>query len=89
LATGEFEMKKKICQISLLLCSYASLDEISYECNYDGYCDYQLPRDSREEEITLRERITDCSEKEDITDVQIIIVVLTITILCLILSLFI
>ena len=28
-------------------CSYRFLSGMGYGCNYDGYCDYQLPRDSR------------------------------------------
>ena len=28
-------------------CYYRTLGGAFYGCNYDGYCDFQLPRDSR------------------------------------------
>jgi len=31
---------------------YQDTGSIGYGCNYQGYCDYQLPRDSRMQPIT-------------------------------------
>jgi len=32
------------------LCHYKISKSVP-ECNYEGYCDYQLPRDSRDKEV--------------------------------------
>ena len=31
------------------VCKYKTVGGIFLECKYDGYCDYQVPRDSRRE----------------------------------------
>jgi hypothetical protein len=37
----------KICTYSNLTCPFATLSSATIKCNYQNYCDYQLPRDSR------------------------------------------
>ena len=38
----------KTCIRGNLECNYASLNGSQIQCNYQEYCDYQLPRDSRQ-----------------------------------------
>lgn len=33
-----------------IYCEYKTLGGIFSGCNYEGYCDYQAPRDSREKD---------------------------------------
>lgn len=45
----------KICVQGTLVCQYANTGHI---CNYIGYCDYQLPKDSRQLSIKpIKEKI--------------------------------
>jgi len=39
----------KTCTFGNLQCPYANMTKTGFMCNYQGYCDYQLPRDSRGE----------------------------------------
>jgi len=38
-------MKDKTCNGGY--CNYKTFGASNYGCNYDGYCDYQGPKDSR------------------------------------------
>lgn len=42
---------RKICEYGSTVCEYSSfqklVDKHILECTFGGYCDYQLPRDSR------------------------------------------
>jgi len=37
---------------TMLVCKYHRIENGMYSCHYGGYCDYQLPRDSRMQPIT-------------------------------------
>lgn len=39
-------------------CQYKCLSTTDFGCNYSGYCDFQAPRDSRDQILDLRYRCT-------------------------------
>jgi len=50
-----------------LNCLYASLSEQGTICNYHQYCDYQVPRDSRNQPyfVMLQDDVCICSGESD------------------------